>query len=495
MVVPRSRYRLMLIRGGLLTLAFGMGAFSAHTDATEEPAKEEQSFTSSPAPAGREAVPTTTLDSPSPEEKDTAKLQLSSPRGLFVPASCPMIESQKISGISTFHMDCTEQQMSDEGRAVKITDNFTVSPLLARRFHFWRRVYSLWSKDHYVLHVAAWPEVILEIFENIPAIEGSSDINAASNSGVSRDQLLKSVSESRREEYAKLLRHMHEVQTKPQIFTPDMQRIAKSMEHISEPNKYLTASECLRIQRGQKDFIAQGLRTAPRYLPAIEKEFIGQGVPRELSKLAFIESSFNLKALSKVGASGVFQIMPETGKQYLRIQAGIDERNDPIKAGRAAARLLRFYKESIGSWPLAITAYNHGVGGIRRAMESTGSYRIEDLIVRYEGSGFGFASKNFYTGFLAILATLAQKDVHFPGIVNPAPLRFRIVTLPVTRDIAEIKKQYQMSSEEILRLNPDISPKLIQNQGFLPKKFQLKVSGVPDAQLAKDRSRAESEKK
>jgi membrane-bound lytic murein transglycosylase D len=335
----------------------------------------------------------------------------------------------------------------------------------------------------------------LEVYEKAPESEVPSKAPGVSSPAVEGNQPLKKFSESRREEYAQLLKRMHENSSTPQRFTPAMQRIAKSMEHISEPNKFLTASESLRIQRGQKDFIAQGLRTAPKYLPAIEKEFAGQKVPVELSKLAFIESSFNLKALSKVGASGVYQIMPETGKQYLRIQDGIDERNDPIKAGRAAARILRFYYDSIGSWPLAITAYNHGVGGIRRAMGSVGSDRLEDLIVRYEGSGFGFASKNFYTGFLAILATLAQKDQHFPGIKSPAPLRFKVVQLPTPIAIDDLQKLYRMSAAEILRLNPDISPQLVRNHGSLPKNFHLKISGVPGAQLATANSGSESQKK
>ena len=491
-----SKRSLFFLRIALIGSAFGIGAFAAHTNATGDTPEAE-----SPS------VPET--KQPSLARQDAASTELSSPvdHGLLglpqvlssegssdnLVHGCEIREIRKIDGISLKHLECSDKQLRDESQAFVVSEDFTVPPALARRFHFWRRIYSLWSKHQYVLHLAPWPEVVLEACENPPDRQVTST-TAAGGSGDGA-QIVKKVSESRRDVYAQLLRRMHEISTTPGKFTPEMRRIAKAMEHISEPNKYLTASESLRIQRGQKDFIAQGLAIAPKYLPWIEKEFASLGVPTELSKLAFIESSFNLKALSKVGASGVYQIMPETGKQYLRIQDGIDERNDPIKAGRAAARVLRFYYESLGSWPLAITAYNHGVGGIRRAMESVGSNRLEDLITRYEGSGFGFASKNFYTGFLAIVATLAQKDEHFPGIKKPSPLRFRLVKLQGQMALDDIQKTYRISPSEMIRLNPDISPQLVRNRGFLPKNYVLKVSSDAAASLVTTNVGNDSSKK
>lgn len=483
--IPKNK--MFPIRVLFVVFAFAFGALTAHTKATED-IPEIQSETVSPA----KRLPATqgnpkVDDNMSPLDEDALALtqvsltDLESEQDLDL---CKIHQTQKIDGIGLQFLICSEKTIANESRQFEISEGFTVPSVLAKRFHFWRRIYSLWSKKHYVLHLAPWPEVVIEAYEFAPDRDFSPPATAASPSLIDGSQLIKKLADIRRDYYAKIFRRMHEISSTPARFTPAMQRLAKSMEHISEPNKYLTASENMRIQRGQKDFIAQGLSTAPKYLPWIEREFASLGVPKELAKLAFIESSFNLKALSKVGASGVYQIMPETGKQYLRIQDGIDERNDPIKAGRAAARLLKFYYGSLGSWPLAITAYNHGVGGIRRAMATVGSDRLEDLITRYEGSGFGFASKNFYTGFLAILATLENKDRYFPNVKKIPPIRFRLIRVASPVSIDTIQKTYRLNPSEILRLNPDLSLQFVKNRGILPKNYVLKIATGGGVRLA-----------
>ena len=87
-----------------------------------------------------------------------------------------------------------------------------------------------------------------------------------------------------------------------------------------------------------------------------------EGVPRELVALPHVESSFNPRAYSHVGAAGLWQFMRSTGRRYMRVDDVVDERMDPHKASVAAARLLGFNYRQIDSWPLAITAYNHGAG-------------------------------------------------------------------------------------------------------------------------------------
>jgi hypothetical protein len=81
----------------------------------------------------------------------------------------------------------------------------------------------------------------------------------------------------------------------------------------------------------------------------------------------------------------------------------VDERRDPIASTRAAARYLRVLHHRLKSWPLAISAYNHGPGGIVRAVHSAGSTDIGDIIRRHHSARFGFASRNFYAEFLAVL--------------------------------------------------------------------------------------------
>lgn len=81
----------------------------------------------------------------------------------------------------------------------------------------------------------------------------------------------------------------------------------------------------------------------------------------------FIESSFDYSAHSSVGAAGIWQFMPRTARVYkMAVGRYVDERRDPIKATRAAAKYLKTAYDALGSWPLAIVSYNHGVGGVRK---------------------------------------------------------------------------------------------------------------------------------
>ena len=83
--------------------------------------------------------------------------------------------------------------------------------------------------------------------------------------------------------------------------------------------------------------------------------------------LPHVESSFNAAAYSKVGAAGLWQFMRSTGRRYMRVDDAVDERLDPYRSTEAAAQLLAYNYRVLGSWPLALTAYNHGAAGMRRA--------------------------------------------------------------------------------------------------------------------------------
>jgi membrane-bound lytic murein transglycosylase D len=113
---------------------------------------------------------------------------------------------------------------------------------------------------------------------------------------------------------------------------------------------------------------------------------------------------FNTKAHSSAGAAGVWQLMPATAREFgLRVKRGKDDRLDILKATRAAAKLLARNHRMLKSWPLAVTGYNHGAYGVKRAIRKVGSRKLEDLIEHYEKRSWGFASKNFYAEFVAMI--------------------------------------------------------------------------------------------
>ena len=134
------------------------------------------------------------------------------------------------------------------------------------------------------------------------------------------------------------------------------------------------AAERIRFQRGLAERFRDGLVRAGQWEPLHPRgDARTRALPQELAALPHVESSFNPSAYSHAGAAGLWQFMPGTGKQYLRIDRAVDERYDPWKSSEAAAKLLGANYRVTGAWPLAITAYNHGAGGMMRAVKQLGT--------------------------------------------------------------------------------------------------------------------------
>ncbi|MFH1569849.1 MAG: lytic transglycosylase domain-containing protein [Gemmatimonadota bacterium] len=190
-------------------------------------------------------------------------------------------------------------------------------------------------------------------------------------------------------------------------------RVRRVLGATLDPQQCRLRAEALRLQVGQRDRILSGLNEWDRHGGEIKRVLGRHGVPEGLAVLPFIESAYNPRARSKVGASGLWQIMPRTGKPYLRINRNVDERLDPLKATAAAAKILYGNYVVLGSWPLAITAYNHGAGGVARGARVVGSTDIVELTRQYRGPAFGFASRNFYAEFVAVLELMEDREAYF----------------------------------------------------------------------------------
>jgi hypothetical protein len=236
-------------------------------------------------------------------------------------------------------------------------------------------------------------------------------------------------------------------------------------------------AEQVRTMKGQRDAIIQGLFNGEVYFPKIEEIFRQAEVPVELSRLCLVESSFNPKAGSKVGALGVWQIMPQVGKQYLKMdeKIGIDERLSPIKSSLAAAKLLKFNYKILGSWILAVVAYNHGFKGLPKLKPHTYDFSEIAHLFRTHPSdskerkeALGFASKNYYSEYLAIMhASLYANEIYgeLPALTQVRP--FELVRLEQPQSGLEFMESHGLSLEEFTARNPDVR-KLDQrlNAGF-----------------------------
>jgi peptidoglycan lytic transglycosylase D len=210
----------------------------------------------------------------------------------------------------------------------------------------------------------------------------------------------------------------------------------------------------VRSQRGAKEHFAEGLKISGRYIAAMKKIFRDEALPEELAYLPLVESSFNIRARSGVGAVGMWQFMPDTGKKFMRIDATVDERRDPMASTRAAARLLKQNFRLFENWPLAITAYNHGTEGIFRGMKTVESDDLVELIKRYQSPTFGFASKNFYAEFLAVVDIATKRDAYFPFLRPHSPVLLREVEIKRQAPLHAVLKPAAISHNDFFEWNP-----------------------------------------
>ena len=181
------------------------------------------------------------------------------------------------------------------------------------------------------------------------------------------------------------------------------------------PSAYLAAAQNLRVQEGLREKFHEGLLRSKYYTPTMERIFRSAGLPPELVTLAHVESGFYGGSRSSAGAVGIWQFTRDTGKQYMKITRYHDDRLNPQRETMAAAKLLRSNYETLGDWPLAITAYNYGTGGVARAAGIYGG-DYSKMVEHYQGPHFGFAVKNYYSEFLAALQVHRDEDKYFPGI-------------------------------------------------------------------------------
>jgi membrane-bound lytic murein transglycosylase D len=153
----------------------------------------------------------------------------------------------------------------------------------------------------------------------------------------------------------------------------------------------------------------------------------------------------------------------------------LDERNDPYTATEAAGRLLAYNYSIAGNWPMAITAYNHGLSGARRAMRQFGDTAYVKILREYRGRTFGFASRNFYVAFLAAMQIDRNPDSYFPGIVPHSPIDYVTVDLPAYVSADSVSKALGVSRRDLARHNPALQSTIWQGSKNLPKGYEVKV--------------------
>lgn len=298
---------------------------------------------------------------------------------------------------------------------------FSPSQEISERVEFWVKIYSYYNTNQGVFHLVDDPAFIL----------GEVDISSISDNSVL------SATEKKRQTDKFLVNRRKELLQKWKI---------------SDGRK-------VRLQMGLKDRMEKAFFLSGRYLPLMEKIFREKGLPIELTRIVFVESSFNIFAQSKVGASGLWQIMPNVARPYGYINSQYDKRNHPIYATKLAATILKQNYNGLQSWPLAITAYNHGLTGVKRMVQKTDSEMIEDLIATSNKTPtWGFASKNFYACFLAVLEVERNADLLFgKKLVQSKKLNYKEIKLKRTISKSKLLALFSGSVTRFKLMNPHLN--------------------------------------
>ena len=335
---------------------------------------------------------------------------------------------------------------------------------------FWKAVFTEYSTHQVVLHDALHLDKTYKVL----------DFRRHLDDGLS----LGDVDEIRRVETdlelarlrATLLR-LHGLGPNPAGLTAEEQRVYDLFKDDAAPDRFLAAAgdKRLRSQRGLRERFGEAIRVSRRYLPEMERIFRAEGLPVELTRLPLIESCFDLQAYSKVGAAGIWQFMPATGRRFMRVDNLVDERRDPLGSTRAAARYLAEMHDDLGGWPLAITAYNHGPQGISRAVDDVGSSDVATIISDYRGTAFGFASRNFYPEFLAALEIEADYEKYFGDLPVEPPLRAIERRLDRAVGIEQAARLAGTDRDEIAALNPALSSAVVSGRRAIPAGYRLRL--------------------
>lgn len=353
---------------------------------------------------------------------------------------------------------------------------FRIPPAMQERVKFWMDIYTQYRSSQGLLHDSLYMNLI---YEKVDFAEINARVDLTDRQ---KEKAKKDLLKERKKAIADRLIALEKV-TDPQSLVGEDKRYYEMFAKVDEKNKFIEASKKgrLRFQLGQREQFINGIYQSGRYLKQMEEIFRQQGMPIELTRLPFVESSFNIKARSRVGASGIWQFMRTTARYYMRRDSSADERNDPLLATRAAAKKLRQNYQMLEAWPLAVTAYNHGPSGVKRLVQKFGTTDLSELTdVRHRR--FGFASANFYASFLAALE-VEKNAKQFFGELKVLP-ELKGVEIQLSKNLAkvEILKYFNGDEAEARLFNPHIDNSVWSGKQQLQRKNILRVPQIMEAQ-------------
>jgi membrane-bound lytic murein transglycosylase D len=345
-------------------------------------------------------------------------------------------------------------------------DLFPVAENLANNVNFWISVFGHYSEHEAILHDTRDLNIIYEV----------ADFSNTSEDTLKSRRLKQRKVNKIKNKYRDILRKLaHLKKEELPNLTAEERRVYDLFKGQQNGSRFRLASYNIRAQFGLREEFMKGLVRSGMFIDEMQRIFREHGLPEELTCLPHVESSFNYKAYSKVGAAGMWQFTRKTGARFLKINYMIDDRIDPLRATEAAAKFLKNNYETLEAWPLAITAYNHGVNGMKRAKRVVGSSNFGIILQKYRSRTFKFASRNFYAEFIAAVHVRKNYRQYFGNIPIKPVWEFVYFELPQRVSIQKLMELFTVDVNTIKEYNPSIRRSAYSAGRRLPKGFTLRL--------------------
>lgn len=300
----------------------------------------------------------------------------------------------------------------------RVEDVFRVTPYYYPNVNFWFMIYTQFDSSSVVLHDKNNLSIIYKVLDFSPLHEKK----------LSKNTLYVLQQKLSEEKLKSLKKDLESLSKDPFSQSPDAKKIYRVLKHanielpISKSDRsifFTKLKNSLRTQTGQKNFIRDGVIRSLPYQGFLSKYFINRKLPKELLAIPFLESSFNPRAHSRVNALGAWQFMPLIASYYVPKRTNkTDYRSNVGISSLAAGFLLSENFQIMKSWDLALTAYNSGPKHLLKTKRELAGNKVNlEAIIKHSNSQhFGFASKNFYSEFLALAHMLAYREEVFEGL-------------------------------------------------------------------------------
>jgi hypothetical protein len=248
-----------------------------------------------------------------------------------------------------------------------------------------------------------------------------------------------------------------------------------------------SAHRNIKLVQGKATKLEEAIQRAAPYLDTLKSIFKTVGVPPELTRLAFVESLFQPEIVSKAGAVGAYQFMTPTGRQWLMINDGVDERLDPLRAGWAAANYLQQMNRRFDSWPLALTGYNTGPTRVKRMVKRHRTRDIGKLADIKTEKNFGFDGQNYYASLAAV--------VRVTEALAPVPVEETLVhaQLPEPMALRLVAACVRSTPEALISLNPALSEGVKSGAQAVPKGYWMRLPSADKPAVSADESAKKGE--